>query len=636
MLGETARLAIVLGLKDNTGKATRSIKGNLKSLDASTRHTQKGLKNLRTNLGTGIKIGAGIAAGGIALLTTQVAAGIDALAEHEELSKKTAAAIKSTGGAAKVTTKQVEALAGALEDKTTIDDKVIQGAENTLLAFKNVQNNLGEGILIFDRATEAALDMSVATGKDATVSAKLLGRALNDPIKGIKLLAKQGVTLTEKQKAMWKVAESGNDTLEMQAILLDAVNDSFGGQAAAAADGYRGDMARVKDAVEDVQKALARALLPAIRNVSQKLSTFLKDPKTLERIEGLGKSIADFFSPKNMDAGGGVLKKAFDAIGTIDFKTIGDGLRIAGDASKRAFDIFNSMDPEMKKIIIGALAVNKLTGGLVTGVIKDLAGIALKSLSTIMAGNVTVVGKSVTGGGGVPSGGNSGGGLGRVGTVAVVAGGLIAAERYLPTIGEQLGLLNDIRTGTASGPELLKRNWDIVKTLPEIATPIDALTDIIAPIMGMDANLAKVALHTGGIDPINPALDNVNANIEIWRQEALARDLANSQRTTLGFGSLLDRATSTENTLVQNRTQFTDDVLGSKIAVTNGLGFLQDVLDTGQTFIQGAINNVKTALDNKKLSTTVNVNVSTNVSVRDYEHKAEVRARYGSSTSRAL
>jgi hypothetical protein len=70
-----------------------------------------------------------------------------------------------------------------------------------------VRNETGKGNDIFTQATKVVTDMSVALGQDGTKSAIQLGKALNDPIKGVTALARVGVTFTQGQKDQIKTLE---------------------------------------------------------------------------------------------------------------------------------------------------------------------------------------------------------------------------------------------------------------------------------------------------------------------------------------------------------------------------------------------------------------------------------------------
>src|SRR4029077_9388015 len=132
--------------------------------------------------------GAGLAAGAKA-----------AVAEVESAQKgseQPAAVVRSRGGAAGVTAKQVDDLAGSLMNLSGVDDEVIKSAENLLLTFTNIKSDA------FEPATRAALDMSVALQEDLQTAALQVGKALQDPIKGITALRRAGVAFTAGQQRL--------------------------------------------------------------------------------------------------------------------------------------------------------------------------------------------------------------------------------------------------------------------------------------------------------------------------------------------------------------------------------------------------------------------------------------------------
>ena len=86
--------------------------------------------------------------------------------EAQKVAAQTNAVLKSTGGIAGVSAKDVDKLATSLSNLSGVDDELIASGENVLLTFTNVRNVTGKGNDIFDQATKAALDMSTALGTD--------------------------------------------------------------------------------------------------------------------------------------------------------------------------------------------------------------------------------------------------------------------------------------------------------------------------------------------------------------------------------------------------------------------------------------------------------------------------------------
>lgn len=197
------------------------------------------------------------------------ASSFDEAREAQKVGAQTAAVIKSTGGAANVSAAQVGNLASAISKKVGIDDEVIQSGQNMLLTFKNIRNEAGAGNDIFNQTTKTLVDMSAAMGTEPKQAAIQLGKALNDPIKGISALSRVGVTFTDAQKKVIEGLVKGGKTAEAQKIILRELNSEFGGSAAAQATA--GD--KMKVAWGNLQEQIGTALLPVLDKVQSTITT---------------------------------------------------------------------------------------------------------------------------------------------------------------------------------------------------------------------------------------------------------------------------------------------------------------------------------------------------------------------------
>lgn len=180
-------------------------------------------------------------------------------AESNKVGRLTAQVIKSTGGAARVTAVQVNALATAISNKTGIDDEAIQSASNLLLTFTKVRNQVGRGNDVFNQATLAATNMAVALGEPPKNAALQLGKALNDPVKGITALSRAGVSFTAQQKAQIAALVASGHSLQAQKIILRELNTEFGGAAAATST----PLQKLRVNVDNLKEQIGNALLPA-------------------------------------------------------------------------------------------------------------------------------------------------------------------------------------------------------------------------------------------------------------------------------------------------------------------------------------------------------------------------------------
>ncbi len=241
-----------------------------KALEAATGHT-KSFGSSLARLGKVAAVSAGVA--GLGAVAVTLKRGFAELSESQKVIAQTGAVLKSTGKAANVSAKQVESLATSLSVMSGADDEAVQSGENMLLTFTNIRNQVGKNNDIFTQATKATLDMATAMNQGATPSAEalakqsiLVGKALNDPVKGMTALRRVGVSFTEGQvKTIKTLVESGK-TMEAQKLILHELNKEFGGSAEAAGKTLPGQLNILKNQFDELAGTLAARLLPAINN----------------------------------------------------------------------------------------------------------------------------------------------------------------------------------------------------------------------------------------------------------------------------------------------------------------------------------------------------------------------------------
>jgi hypothetical protein len=186
--------------------------------------------------------------------------------DSAKVASLTAATIKATGGAAKITAIQVGNLATAISNKTGKDDEAIQSGQNMLLTFKGIRDEAGKNNRIFDQASTVLTDMvsamngGVVTEENMRKGGIQLGKALNDPIKGISALQRVGVTFTAKQKDQIAAMVKVGNVAGAQKIILKELRSEFGGAAAATSSATD----KMKVALGNLGEQIGGFLLPVI------------------------------------------------------------------------------------------------------------------------------------------------------------------------------------------------------------------------------------------------------------------------------------------------------------------------------------------------------------------------------------
>jgi hypothetical protein len=168
-------------------------------------------------------------------------------------------------------TARVAAYAETLERTVAVDADVIKATQTKLATFKNLTESVNEAGGAFDRATLAALDLAAAGFGSAETNAVQLGKALQDPIKGITALARAGVTFTEQEKDKIKALVESNQTLAAQDLILQAIETQVGGTAEAGASSFD----RIRLSAMQVADVIGLALLPFVESFADFLSNSL-------------------------------------------------------------------------------------------------------------------------------------------------------------------------------------------------------------------------------------------------------------------------------------------------------------------------------------------------------------------------
>lgn len=157
-----------------------------------------------------------------------------------------AAALKATGSQAGYSQARLNELVGVMEELTGIAGGEFNQAQTVLLGFTNI---VGEQL---PKALQAAADFSVRTGASMASAAETIGRALDVPSAGMASLAKQGFKFSESQiEAAQKLERTGR-IAEAQQVVLEALNETYGGAAVAARDTFGGALQALQGTINSL------------------------------------------------------------------------------------------------------------------------------------------------------------------------------------------------------------------------------------------------------------------------------------------------------------------------------------------------------------------------------------------------
>jgi hypothetical protein len=159
--------------------------------------------------------------------------------------------------------KRMTEFADATMLATAVDDEIIKSTQAKLLTFANLAATADEVGGAMDRATLAAIDLAAAGFGEAEQNAVQLGKALQDPVKGITALGRAGVTFTEQEKEKIAVLVESGKVLEAQDMILSAIETQVGGTAEATATGS----AKMAVAFGEMSESIGKALLPLVQTL---------------------------------------------------------------------------------------------------------------------------------------------------------------------------------------------------------------------------------------------------------------------------------------------------------------------------------------------------------------------------------
>ena len=249
----------------DTADLERGMRRSIAATDKFNRSTRRVNRNPFRSVTRSVAGLAGAYIGAQGLITV-VQGAVREQQESIKVGRQTNAVLKSTKSAAGLSAKAIGDLAQALSEKTAVDDEAIQSAENLLLTFTKIGKDT------FPAATAAVLDLSAATGTSLKGASIQVGKALQDPVRGLTALRKVGVNFSADQTDVIKKLVDTGKTAEAQKLILKELATEFGGSAAAQAT----PLDRLRVTYQNLLETIGGYLVPVLNDVAEATIKFVE------------------------------------------------------------------------------------------------------------------------------------------------------------------------------------------------------------------------------------------------------------------------------------------------------------------------------------------------------------------------
>jgi len=208
--------------------------------------------------------------------------------EQEAALRQVEQGLISTGNAAGFTLKELKKMAAGFQKVTNFGDEAILRVQSKILTFTAISKKT------FGATTEAVLDLATRMEGDLNGAVVQLGKVLNDPVRNLSLLSRQGVQFNKQQTAMIKRFVETNQIAKAQGVILKELKKEFGGSARAARDTFGGALKSLGNAFGDLLEA--KGGLKEAKGELEATTKLLQDPKTIKAADQLMSALIKGFT----------------------------------------------------------------------------------------------------------------------------------------------------------------------------------------------------------------------------------------------------------------------------------------------------------------------------------------------------
>lgn len=302
-------------------------------ISANTSNFERGMKSAQTSLSGVSKSIQGVqnllkSAFSLVGITASVGAvvnfGKKAVTSADEANKRfniLANTIRATGASTWTSVEELDKMAKAYAESTNYSVSEVEKMQSVLLGFRNITGDT------FEEASDAIMDMATVMGMDLTSAVQTVGKALDDPVKGLDSLKRQGFAFTEEQKAELAQLVKNGEQVKAQKIILDELATTYGGASKAGQSAF----ARLQHTMDEFRENIGNKLMPVVNMVMEKMSESMNKVSSIINSADFDRFIAIIVNVGNkvrsvLENISGEIKKVFDSIkstfGSIDFSPV--------------------------------------------------------------------------------------------------------------------------------------------------------------------------------------------------------------------------------------------------------------------------------------------------------------------------
>jgi hypothetical protein len=191
------------------------------------------------------------------------------------------------GDQAKSVSDRLNQLAKTTARNIGVDNQSIKQTIAKTLAFRSLAKSAGETGGMFDRVIALSFDMAAATGKTADTLSNKLGKALEDPTRGLTRLIAEGVKFTEEEQEKIKVMAESGRLMESQELILSRLESRYQNVAKETANASE----RIKEGMDQVRQSFAMGFASAFSGSADSLQPFFES--LMEPMKNIGQRVGD-------------------------------------------------------------------------------------------------------------------------------------------------------------------------------------------------------------------------------------------------------------------------------------------------------------------------------------------------------